>query len=178
MLSSFEEGNYEQALIETFVKFDELLKLEKINDFLRRELSLRKDSLNFDNVFQKEKKEENKLTKDLETYKKSNESLIFTIDDDAIKKNKDALIQKNKELKAIKKDSLCLDKDDLKNELDNIKSNNSEKSDDLSSNTQNQEIQQEILESLNIEYEENVNELENQKENLEDYGKLIKNKIS
>lgn len=34
-MKSYKEKNYEQALIETFLKFDELLKNEKVNNFLK-----------------------------------------------------------------------------------------------------------------------------------------------
>ena len=35
-MKSYKNKNYEQALIETYIKFDELLKLEKINNFLKK----------------------------------------------------------------------------------------------------------------------------------------------
>ena len=35
-MKSFKEKNYEQALIETFLKFDDLLRFKKINNLLKK----------------------------------------------------------------------------------------------------------------------------------------------
>jgi hypothetical protein len=35
-MKSYKQNNYEQALIETFLKFDELLRLDKVNQFLKQ----------------------------------------------------------------------------------------------------------------------------------------------
>jgi hypothetical protein len=37
-MTSYKQKNYEQALIETYLKFDELLRLEKVNHFLKNNL--------------------------------------------------------------------------------------------------------------------------------------------
>jgi hypothetical protein len=43
-MKSYKQKNYEQALIETYLKFDELLRLDKVNMFLRNSLSSKRDS--------------------------------------------------------------------------------------------------------------------------------------
>jgi hypothetical protein len=35
-MKSYKEKNYEQALIETFLKFDDLLRTEKVNNLLKK----------------------------------------------------------------------------------------------------------------------------------------------
>jgi hypothetical protein len=43
-MKSYKQKNYEQALIETYLKFDELLRLEKVNQFLKNNMMSKKDS--------------------------------------------------------------------------------------------------------------------------------------
>ncbi len=43
-MKSYKEKNYEQALIEAFMKFDELLKDEKVNNFLKKQLKENKEN--------------------------------------------------------------------------------------------------------------------------------------
>ena len=43
-MKSYKQKNYEQALIETYLKFDELLRLEKVNQFLKNNFLSKKDS--------------------------------------------------------------------------------------------------------------------------------------
>ena len=43
-MKSYKQKNYEQALIETYLKFDELLRLQKVNQFLRQNSASRKES--------------------------------------------------------------------------------------------------------------------------------------
>jgi hypothetical protein len=43
-MKSYKQKNYEQALIETYLKFDELLRLEKVNQFLKNNYLSKKDS--------------------------------------------------------------------------------------------------------------------------------------
>lgn len=43
-MKSYKQKNYEQALIETYLKFDELLRLEKVNQFLKNNMMSKKNS--------------------------------------------------------------------------------------------------------------------------------------
>jgi len=176
LLNSFESGNYEQALIESFIKFDELLKVEKINNFLKRDNYMIKKEFDFDLEFKKNEKEKTAIILDNDNESNNNnnettlkkkeieENLIFEIDDDySIKKNKDIIItsKKIKELKSARKDSFTLEIDDLKYELNKIK-NSQEKSNSLSSNnSRNIENHKEILDFLNFDNDNNTDNLKN-----------------
>lgn len=48
-MKSYKERNYEQALIETFLKFDELLRNERINKFLKDNHKLRNNKYEIEN---------------------------------------------------------------------------------------------------------------------------------
>jgi len=43
-MKSYKQKNYEQALIETYLKFDELLRIEKVNQFLKNNFQSKKES--------------------------------------------------------------------------------------------------------------------------------------
>ena len=43
-MKSYKQKNYEQALIETYLKFDELLRLEKVNQFLKNNMMSKQNS--------------------------------------------------------------------------------------------------------------------------------------
>jgi hypothetical protein len=157
LLNSFESGNYEQALIESFVKFDELLKAEKINNFLKREYTKKlkekniKKELKDDYLIKKDNKSENSYNKETE------ETIIFELDKNLLMNNKDynSIKEKSKELKSIENNSLKLDIKDLLFEINKIL-NSPEKSNSLSSNNINNLVyQKEFLDCLNLTLEEN-----------------------
>lgn len=158
------------------MKFDELLKSGRINNFLKTEFNSKNELSKME--FKKEKEElcqfnekenikKNDYDKDNENLKnkENEESLIFEIELDSltIKKNKDIVFNTNnklKELKPVRKDSYTfeLELEDLIYELNKIK-NSPEKSNSLSSNTtQNLENQKEILDSLNFDNDNKIKE--------------------
>jgi serine/threonine protein phosphatase PrpC len=50
-MKSFKQGKYEQALIETYLKFDELLRMEKVDEFLRQNSNATKNERNLNVKF-------------------------------------------------------------------------------------------------------------------------------
>ena len=143
------------------MKFDELLKGERINNFLKREYNQKKKEINMGLEPEPEvnpsTKDTNKLKESLKKIE-SGESLIFEINEGSIEKNKDIILtnNKSKELKSIRKDSLSLEVEDLIIELNKIK-NSPEKRKSLNSEEkQNIENHKEILDSFNFENNDNA----------------------
>lgn len=48
LTKAFKEGNYEQALIDTYIKFDEILRNDRINEYLKRHSKRRVQNIDSD----------------------------------------------------------------------------------------------------------------------------------